>query len=333
MGCFLKMKRHTIVMLVSFISVILLLSGCGDKEGVANDDYPNKSITLIVPFASGGGTDAVARAVGNELSSELGVDVIIENREGGQGANGMNEGLNAEPDGYTLTIVTREAVSLPLLGTAPFETSEFNYVANVESDPAVLVVPEDSKYETLDDLTEEIKQNPGDLIFAASVMPNYYAIQYSEEADLDFITSPYDGAAPAIKDLLGGRADFGLYNPAEVESQVLGEELKPLAVMGDERVDLEGFEDTPTFEEEGLDIQSGSYRGIGVPSDTPQEVIETLEEAIKNITEDSEFIEFMDDSYLTIDYLNSEDFTEKVEEDEVELEPIIEIAKENDEDE
>lgn len=288
-------------------------------------DYPNKPIEIIVPFAAGGGTDAVARVLAESLKPILDEDIIVVNREGGSGANGLNEGLNAEPDGYTLTLVTREVVSLPLLGIAPFETMDFQYVANVNEDPAVLVVPKDAPYDSLQDLVDALKENPGEMKFAASVVPNYYGLQFSEDADVEFTTVPYQGASPAISEIIGGGADFGIYNPGEVKQFIDSGDLKPLAVMANER--YESLSDVPTFQEEGYDTVSYTYRGIAVPKDTPKEIVNILSDAIAQAVETEEFNEFMNNSVLGIGYYDSEAFEEMVKKDIEVLTPIIELAK------
>ncbi|WP_026702966.1 Bug family tripartite tricarboxylate transporter substrate binding protein [Salibacterium aidingense] len=301
-------------------------NGESEADAETNSDYPEEPIEIIVPFAAGGGTDSVARVLSESLAPILDEEITVVNREGGSGANGMNEGLNAEPDGHTLTLVTREVVSLPLQGTAPFEPMDFKYVANVNEDPAVLVVSGKSDYESVDDLIKALQDNPGEMNFAASTVPNYYGIQFSENTDVEFNTVPYQGASPAITEILGGGADFGIYNPGEVKSQVESGDLRPLAVMADER--FSGFEDVPTFEEEGYAIESGTYRGVAVPPETPDSIVATLEGAIQEAVETEEFQDFMEESFLGIGYYNSEEFKEMIQADEETLKPIIEIANE-----
>lgn len=322
--------------LIALLLFTLLIAACNGESNDANAEkkdtnnstttnYPNSQIEIIVPFAAGGGTDAVARVLAESLKPILDQEIVVVNREGGSGANGMNEGLNSEPDGYTLTLVTREVSALPLLGIAPFETLDFKYVANVNEDPGILVVPADSPYNNVQDLVDELKANPGKMKFAASVVPNYYGIQFSEGAEVEFATVPYQGASPAITEILGGGADFGLYTPGEVKQFIESGDLKPLAVMATER--YEGLDDVPTFQEEGYDIVSGTYRGLAVPGDTPDEIVQVLSEAVKEAVETEEFIEYMNESSLGIGYYDSEEFEELIKNDIEILKPIIEIAK------
>lgn len=294
-------------------------------ESSQETTYPTGKINLIVPFAAGGGTDAVGRAFAESLKSVLGVDVIVVNRTGGSGAIGMNEGLQAKPDGYTLTMVAKEVVTLPLLGTAPFQTMDFTYIANINIDPTAVVVPVNSKYQTIDNLLAEMKANPNKLKFAASAVPNPYGLMLSKEAGVNFITVPYQGAAPAITELLGGGADFGIYSPGEVKAHVEGGNLRVLAVTSEER--FAGYKDAPTLKEKGYNVITGTYRGIAVPPGVPAGIVKKLEEAAGKAVQNPDFVEFMNKSFLGLGYKNATDFKSMIESDIKSMGPIIELMK------
>jgi tripartite-type tricarboxylate transporter receptor subunit TctC len=248
------MKKTVALLLAGLLALSMLAAGCGSKADDPKQKqaakYPAKPIQLIVPFAAGGGTDAVGRALAESLKNVLKQDVVVVNKTGGSGAVGMNEGLHSKADGYTLTLVTREVAMLPMLGQAPFKTMNFKYLGNVNIDPEVVVVAASSPYKTLEDLISAMKANPGKLNYAASSSPNFYGIQFSQSVGVNFKTIPFQGAAPSMTEILGGRADFGIYNPGEIKSQVESGKLRPLAVMSDKRFD--GLKDTPTFKEKGL---------------------------------------------------------------------------------
>lgn len=318
------MKKSISFTLIALLIASLFAAGCGGakKEEVK---YPTKPIELIVPFAAGGGTDAVGRALAEALKGVLKQDVVVVNKTGGGGAVGMSEGLKAKPDGYTLTMVTREVVSLPLQGQAPFKTFDFKLIGNVNMDPTVIVVSSNSKYKTIEDLLADLKANPGKLNFAASVTPNFYALQFTDAAKVNFVTVPFQGAAPAMTEVLAGRADFGIYGPGEVKAQVDAGKLRPLAVMADKRFD--GLKDVPTLKEKGIDAVTGTYRGIAVPPQTPDEVTKVLEDALAKAVKDPKFVEFMNKSFLGIDYKNAAEYKQFLEKDVQVLGPIIELGK------
>jgi len=316
------MKKIRTSLSVGLLALSGLVAGFSQSVQAADTQYPAKAIQLIVPYAAGGGTDAVGRVLAESLKNVLKQDVVVVNKTGGAGAVGMNEGLRAKPDGYTLTMVTREVAILPMLGQAPFKTLDFRYVGNVNADPEVVVVSPESPYKTIEDLIAAMKANPGKLKFAAASAPNFYGIQFSMQAGVNFVTVPFQGAAPAMTEILGGRSDFGIYNPGEIKAQIEAGKLRALAVMAEKRV--EGLKDVPTFKERGLNILCGTYRGIAVPPQTPEPVVKQLEEAVAKAVTDPKFIDFMNKSFLGIDYRTSGDFKKLVEADMQVLAPVVE---------
>ena len=314
------MEKSQSLVPIALLAITAFFAGTSTQLEAAEASYPTKPIQLIVPFAAGGGTDAVGRILAESLKSVLKQDVVVVNKTGGAGAVGMNEGLRAKADGYTLTMVTREVASLPLLGQAPFKTLDFKFIGNVNADPAVVVVSADSPYKSIEDLMAAMRASPGRLKFAASAAPNFYALQFSLETGLTFLTVPFQGAAPAMIEILGGRADFGIYNPGEIKAQVEAGKFRPLAVMAQKRVD--GLKDTPTLKEKGLNVFSGTYRGIAVPPQTPDKVVKVIEGALAQAVRDPKFVEFMNKSYLAIEYRSSVDFLEMIKGDMKALQPV-----------
>ncbi|MBP1153617.1 MULTISPECIES: tripartite tricarboxylate transporter substrate binding protein [unclassified Paenibacillus] len=334
-------KISTIIATGSLLLTTLLASGCANQtassnsaEPKANDkkeekttvNYPTKPIEIIVPFAAGGGTDIMWRALAESMKTVLGQDVVIVNKTGGSGAVGMNEGLHAKPDGYKLTAANREIAALPVLGMAPFKTFDFKFVGKINTDPAMVVVSSKSKYQTFDDLVADIKANPGKLNFASSSTPSYYSIPFAEAANLDFVTIPFQGTGQAVVEVLGGRAEFGIYGIGEVKNHIESGGLRPLALMADKRA--EGyFKDVPTMKEKGIDVLAHAYRGLAAPGGTPDEIITILEDALAKAAKDPKFIEFMNKQNLFIDYQSGEDFKKMLEEDLEVLEMVAEVVK------
>ncbi len=316
------MKKSLSLLPAGLFALTTLFASFAGTSQAAEPKYPSKPIQLIVPYAAGGGTDAVGRVLAESLKGVLKQDVVVVNKIGGAGAVGMNEGLRAKPDGYTITMVTREVAMLPMLGQAPFKTLDFRYISNINADPEVVVVSPESPYKTIEDLIAAMKANPGKLKFAAASAPNFYGIQFSLEAGVNFVTVPFQGAAPAMTEILGGRSDFGIYNPGEIKAQVEAGKLRPLAVMAEKRV--ETMKDMPTFKERGFNVICGTYRGIAVPPQTPDDIAKVLEDAIAQAVKDPKFIEFMNKSYLGIDYRNAAGFKALVEADMKVLQPVVE---------
>ena len=314
------MIKKSSLLPIGLFALSAFFAGFSGPSVAADAKYPSKAIQLIVPYAAGGGTDAVGRVLAESLKTILKQDVVVVNKIGGAGAVGMNEGLRAKPDGYTITMVTREVAILPLLGQAPFKTLDFKFIGNVNVDPEVVVVSPDSPYKTIEDLIAAMKATPGKLKFAAASAPNFYGIQFSQEAGVNFVTVPFQGAAPAMTEILGGRSDFGIYNPSEIKAQVEAGKLRALAVMAEKRVD--GIKDVPTFKERGLNILCGTYRGIAVPPQTSDDVAKVLQDAVAQAVKEPKFVDFMNKSFLGIEYKNPADFKAMVEADMKVLKPV-----------
>ena len=147
---------------------IILLLGLIFSLVTFGKDYPSKNINLVVPFSAGGGTDAVARKLASIMEKDLGKPVVIINKTGGAGAVGMTFGAKAKKDGYTVTMITREIISLPIMKLSPVTYKDFELVSLVNLDPAVLLVEKDSKYKTFDDLINDAKKNPEKIKFAST---------------------------------------------------------------------------------------------------------------------------------------------------------------------
>lgn len=284
-------------------------------------EYPSKNINLIVPFAAGGGTDAVGRKVGNLLEKELGQPVVVINRTGGAGAVGMTYGATSKKDGYTLTVVCREIVSLPLMNLCSVTSENFDLIGMVNLDPAIVLVEKDSKYKTFQELLNDAKSKPEKIKFASTAKPNFYALAIENETGVKFNHIPYNGAAEVIPALLGKHADFTLMTPGEAIGQIKSGQFRALGVMSDERV--KSLSEIPTLKELGYDIVSGTWRGIGVPKGTDKETVEILSKALEKIANSDEFKDFMEKTSNTLKYLGPEEFKDFIEEDTETIKEIV----------
>lgn len=281
------------------------------NEEQASADFPEGSIDIIVPYAAGGGTDAVARSFADILQENLDESVSVLNREGGGGAVGMQEGAAAEADGHTVTMVTVELLTLPQSGLAEFTYEDFTNVALLNEDAAAVTVPADSEYETIEDFIEEAQNNPGSIQIGNSgtgAIWHLAAAAFEQEIDTEFNHVPYDGAAPAVNDLLGGHIDAVTVSPAEVAAQVEAGDLRILAVMTEDRVDA--HPDVPTLEESGVDLSIGTWRGLSVPADTPDDIVAALEESFAEAAEDDEFADTLESLDLGYRFEDQQGFEE-----------------------
>ncbi|MDB4837430.1 tripartite tricarboxylate transporter substrate binding protein [Marinomonas sp.] len=276
-------------------------------------DYPAKTIRLVVPFSPGGGTDSVGRAIADAAKDELGRNMIVMNRTGGSGAVGMSFGAQQKPDGYTLTVVTREIASLPQMGLMQHDADDFKLIRMVNLDPAVVLVSKDSPFNNINDLIAEAKKRDGGLKFASTAKPNFYLMALEKDQNIKMNAIPYNGAAQAIPSVLGNHTDVTMVTPGEALSQIRSGQLKALGIMSEERIAF--LPDTPTLKEQGVDVSTGTWRGIGAPKDTPDAVIETLGKAFDRVMASSDFKEFMEKGAMTLHNLDAKAFTEFVAED------------------
>ncbi|UPR25089.1 tripartite tricarboxylate transporter substrate binding protein [Vibrio cyclitrophicus] len=284
-------------------------------------DYPSKNIRLVVPFGAGGGTDAVGRTLANSAKDLLGQNISIMNRTGGAGAVGMSFGAQQRADGYTLTVVTREIASLPQMGLMRHTADDFKLIRLVNLDPAVVLVAADSPYNTINDLIKEAKEKPGSVKFASTAAPNFYLMSLEKDQGIKLNAIPYNGASEAIPAVLGHHTDVTMVTPGEAIAQLRSGQLKALGVMSEERIQY--IPDVPTLKEQGIDVVTGTWRGIGAPKDTPDAVIEKLGAAFDEAMASEEFKTFMAKGAMTIHNLDDKAFTEFVAEDTKSLTQLI----------
>lgn len=284
-------------------------------------DYPSKNIRLVVPFGAGGGTDAVGRTLANSAKDILGQNIAAMNRTGGAGAVGMSFGAQQRPDGYTLTVVTREIASLPQMGLMQHDAKDFKLIRLVNLDPAVVLVHKDSPYNTINDLIAEAKKGDGIVKFASTAAPNFYLMALEKDQKIKLNAIPYNGASEAIPSVLGKHTDVTMVTPGEAISQLRSGQLKALGVMSEERISY--IPDVPTLKEQGVDVVTGTWRGIGAPKNTPDEIIEILGKAFDEAMASTEFKQFMEKGAMTIHNMNAEEFTKFVEQDTKALSTLI----------
>ena len=262
-------------------------------------DYPTRPVELIVPWAVGGGSDAVARAFADVAGRNLPHPVIVVNRPGASGSIGHTEGANAKPDGYKLTLVTPEVSLAYLQGIGKTQWQDFNYVARINADPIALVVKADAPWSTLEQFLAHVRNQPGKTTVSNSGVGATYhlaAVALEKKANLEFNNVPYIGAGPAVVGLLGGQVDATFATTGEVGVHVQGGKLKMLAVMSDKR--LKDFAQVPTFKERNIDLQLGTWRALAVPKATPPDVMATLRKVVDKAVQDPAYREFFTRQFL-----------------------------------
>lgn len=306
------MKKHLKIFGVLSMSAALLV-GCSSSDstanGAASEAYPEDQISLVVPFAAGGASDMVSRSIAAEMEKELEVPVVIVNKVGGSGAVGMTDVRSSEPNGYTLGYVPVEMVMLESLGLSDITPDDFDFISRLMTVPAAITVPADAPYNTIQEFIDYATENPGEIQIGNSGVGSIWhlaAAALAQETDAEFTYIPFDGGAPAVTALTGGHIQAVSVSPSEVKAGVDGENLKILAVMGDERDPA--FPDVPTLKEEGIDLSLAGWGGFVAPKGTPEEIVSALDESIENAMETEEFKKLVNDRLLTPAYLSSTEF-------------------------
>ena len=290
------------VILGSTAAVLALLG----PAGAMAQEWPSRPIELVVPFAPGGGTDLLARALADELSKQLSVPVQVVNRAGGGGVVGFEAIKAAKPDGYTLGVLTAQLITANLRGVMKTSYKDFAPVAMLAIDYAGLSVQTDSKWTTLAEFLDHAKANPGSVTVGnGSQGGSFHMLARNLEvaAGVEFKHVPFDGGPAAIVQLLGGHIDSTVNGVTETLPYIQSGQLRMLAVAGTKR--YADLPDVPTSAELGYPLDIATWRGVGMPKDTPPEIVAKVSDAVANAVKSDTFLASMKKIGANVEYMNS----------------------------
>lgn len=270
---------------------LLALSALMASVTWAQTDYPNKALRMIVPFPPGGVTDIVARAVAVKLGSELGQQVVVDNRAGASGAIGAEMGARAPADGYTLIMgnistLGINPITFAKLGYDP--VNSFDPISLVAVQPLLITVHPSVPAKNLSELVQLAKSQPGQLNYGTAGSSIHLAVeQFNSLAGIRMNHIAYKGSAPAITDLVGGQIQV-LFDPfSSIYPQVTAGKVRALAVTTDKRATA--APQLPTVAEQGFPgFDVSSWQGIVVPAGTPKPVIQRLNRALTAVLASTE---------------------------------------------
>ncbi len=295
----------------------------------ANAAYPDRPITLIVPWAAGGGTDATARIVAHVLQKELGQPVNVVNRTGGSGVVGHSAIAYARPDGYTIGMITVETNMMHWEGLTNLTYKNFTPIAQVNFDPAAIQVAADSPYKNLKQLLAAVKAKPAGTFKASGTGQGgiwqvaLAGLLMNQGLDPQKTTwVPSQGAAPGLQDLVAGGVQIVPCSIPEARSLIEAGKVRSLAVMSKERNPV--FPKVPTLEQAiGSTYSLGAWRGIAGPKGLPSNVSKTLEAAMKKVYNSAEYKEFMNKRGLGMKWRDTKDFAAYLAENNAEFGKIM----------
>jgi tripartite-type tricarboxylate transporter receptor subunit TctC len=276
--------------------VLLALLALSDGVALAQETYPNRPISIVVPFPPGGVADLTARPVSVALEKTLKNPVGVINKTGAAGAVGMQFVAASKPDGYTLLLALSSISIIPeadkLFGRAPaFTVDQFEPIALISADPTVLVVRAESPWKTARDFVDDARKRPDQITYSSSGVYGtlHMAMELLQQAaGITLRHVPFPGGGPAVTALLGGHVDALASGPSVVLPHIKAGKLRALAGWGDQRV--AALPEVPTFKELGYpDAEFYIWAGLFAPRGTPEPVLVRLRESLRIVVNDPDF--------------------------------------------
>jgi tripartite-type tricarboxylate transporter receptor subunit TctC len=293
---------------------LLIVVGAVAGPAGAEDRFPTHPVTILLGYPPGGSTDTTARALAPALERILRQPVVVVNRPGAAAKVGTQQAAIAAPDGYTITVATTQLSLLPavdaLFDRQPvFTRDQFAPIALLSADPSILFVNADQPWKTFQELIDDARRRPGEILFASGGLygTTHLAIEIMLKATGTKMRHlPTAGGGPALTAVLGNHAALLAAHPAVGGPQARAGKLRALAAMGTKRVD--SFPDVPTLRELGYDAQYYQWNGLFTQSRVPEPIITVWREAVAKAVKDGEFVQAMSKVGSGIEYLDRDAF-------------------------
>jgi len=277
------------------LCMLLVFSGCKRKHV-----FPDRPITFICPWGAGGGTDRISRQLAFQLEQELGVPVNVVNATGGSGVTGHSRGARARADGYTLTMVTVELNMLHWRGLTSISPEDFQPVMMVNQDAAAVFVRTDSPWQTLAELEQAVRGNPGKLKASGTAFGGIWHVALAgwlstielQASDVTWIAM--SGASPSLQELMAEGLDMVACSLPEAQVLLKSDKLRCLGVMAERR--LPAYPEIPTFKELGVDWQVSTHRGIALPVGVSESRLAVIENAVARAVKSEAYLEYMENT-------------------------------------
>ncbi len=277
---------------------------------LAQDKYPNRPITLIAPWPTGGSSDAVMRAFAESAGRALGGTVIVENKPGAGGTLGAAAMVNAKPDGYLLTQLPLGIYRIPHMQKTSFDpVKDITHIACLTGYTFGLAARPDAPYKTLKEMVAYARANPGKVAYGhtgTGTTPHLAIEEFAAKAGIVLQDIPYKGSAEIMQAILGGHIPL-MSGTTEFAPHVKAGKLNLLATLGSQR--NKAFPDVPTVKESGWDTVSESPFGIGGPRNMDPALVKVIHDAFKKTLEDSRVLETLDKFYQPVIYMDTAEYT------------------------
>ncbi len=299
---------------------------------VAQENFPDRPITMIVPFPPGGVADITGRPTAAAMEKILKQPVVIANRSGAGGAVGNAAVANAKPDGYTILMALSSITVIPaadaLFNRKPaYSLDQLTPIALISADPTILVVHPSLPVKSLKELLALARSKPGEMSFSSSGV--YGALHMPMEmflhaTKLKMRHVPTTGGGPAITTLLGGHVEMTAGGPAAISGHIKAGKMRPIVSWGAKR--HEAYPQIPTFKELGYDIEYYIWAGMFAPRGTPEPVMKVLRDAARKTVEDPDFRKAMANVNSPIQYQDAPDFAKYWEADGKRLAALVKVV-------
>lgn len=277
----------------------------------AKVDYPQKPITTLMGFAPGGGSDVMLSMVRPHLEKAMKTTFVPVYKPGAGSDIALSELAMSKPDGYTVVISCTPQVPInAYVRQTAYKISDLAFVANVVTDPGILVVRAESPYKTIADVIKAAKEKPGTFSVGVSSAPgdDWFAMHMFQDAtQIKLNIVPFSGDGPSWQAALAGHVDATANNLGIVYPQIRAGKLRVLAIMTDKRSPI--IPDIPTFKELGYNITSGSSRGFSMPKNTPKAIIDSFAGSVKQVMSTDEFRALALKTAFPSDFQGPEEYT------------------------
>ena len=313
------MKRRT--HLGQLLATSLAMAASALPGAAWSAGYPERPITLVVPFTAGGPTDTIARIVAEDMTRTLGQPVIIENKPGASTIIGAQQVAGAKPDGYTLGVTPSAPLAMhPHMRKVPYTLDSFDFVGRILKAPYIVMVAKTAPWNTLDDMLRDMKATPNTFFFASSgvgSVPYFAMMDLFKKAGAQVRHVPFSGDADAFQAIAGNRVQVYTSTAGSLDQY----DVKGLALMDATRDPL--LPNLPTVKESGVEAYYSQWMPLLAPKGLPADVKATLSDAMRKAMQSPEFVERLHKLNLVPGYLDSKDCRAFVEEESVRNAEVI----------
>ncbi|MPZ79711.1 MAG: tripartite tricarboxylate transporter substrate binding protein [Actinophytocola sp.] len=313
----MRTKRFTAVVVSG---LLIMAAACtrndpANQDDAAASDYPSRPLDMTVAFGAGGGVDIMSRTISKLLTENdlYPGDISVTNREGGSGSKGYGYVFNRKGSAYDMTATSGSFISTPIQASTPWSATGFTPIALLGTDEDVVWVNADSPWKSLDDLVKASKSTPLTVGGAGLTTIDFIAFkQFADVAGVKFKYVAHDSGPEAANSLLSGSINVLSHSASSLYGLYKSGDIRPLAIGGVDRLDQ--LPDTPTFHELGYEITVSQPRGLVMPPDVPDEVVQWWQDAVTKLVELPEWKDYLKQNFVSERVLVGKDFADYLKE-------------------